>query len=60
MIRGFIEMITEGSRWFRPSLTMVICIPSGVTEVEKRAVIESAEHANARERYLVHEPMAVL
>ena len=58
MLRGFINMLTEGSRWFRPSLTMVICIPSGVTEVEKRAVIESAEHANARERYLIHEPMA--
>ena len=58
MIRGFISMITEGNRWFRPSLTMVICIPSGITEVEKRAVIESAEHANARERYLIHEPMA--
>lgn len=59
MIRGFISMMTEGSsRWFRPSLTMVICIPSGVTEVEKRAVMESAEHANARERYLIHEPMA--
>ena len=58
MIRGFISMITDGNRWFRPSLTMVICIPSGITEVEKRAVIESAEHANARERYLIHEPMA--
>ena len=58
MIRGLIAMMTEKSRWFRPSLTMVICIPSGVTEVEKRAVIESAEHANARERYLIHEPMA--
>jgi len=58
MIRGFIAMITDGNRWFRPSLTMVICIPSGITEVEKRAVIESAEHANARERYLIHEPMA--
>ncbi|MCB0507394.1 MAG: rod shape-determining protein [Bacteroidetes bacterium] len=58
MIRGLIDMINEGSSWFKPSLTMVICIPSGVTEVEKRAVIESAEHANARERYLIHEPMA--
>jgi rod shape-determining protein MreB and related proteins len=58
MIRGFISMISDGNKWFRPSLTMVICIPSGITEVEKRAVVESAERANARERYLIHEPMA--
>jgi rod shape-determining protein MreB len=37
---------------------MVICIPSGITEVEKRAVKDSAEHANAKEVYLIHEPMA--
>jgi rod shape-determining protein MreB len=41
-----------------PSLRMVICIPSGITEVEKRAVRDSAEHANAKEVYLIHEPMA--
>jgi rod shape-determining protein MreB len=59
MIRGFISMMNENnSRWFKPSLTMVICIPSGITEVEKRAVFDSAEHANARERYLIYEPMA--
>jgi rod shape-determining protein MreB len=59
MIRGFISMMNESnSRWFKPSLTMVICIPSGITEVEKRAVFDSAEHANARERYLIYEPMA--
>jgi rod shape-determining protein MreB len=37
---------------------MVICIPSGITEVEKRAVKDSAEHAGAKEVYLIHEPMA--
>lgn len=58
MIRGFISMINERNNWFKPALTMVICIPSGITEVEKRAVFDSAEHANARERYLIHEPMA--
>ncbi|MEZ5009239.1 MAG: rod shape-determining protein [Chitinophagales bacterium] len=58
MIRGFIAMMNESNRWFKPSLTMVICIPSGITEVEKRAVFDSAEHANARERYLIYEPMA--
>ncbi len=58
MIRGFISMINEKNSWVKPSLTMVICIPSGITEVEKRAVFDSAEHANARERYLIQEPMA--
>ena len=37
---------------------MVICIPSGITEVEKRAVFDSAEHVDAKETYLIHEPMA--
>jgi rod shape-determining protein MreB len=46
------------NKWLTPSLRMVICIPSGITEVEKRAVRDSAEHANAKEVYLIHEPMA--
>ncbi len=58
MIRGMIKMINYGSRLFSPSLKMVICIPSGITEVEKRAVKDSAEHAGAKEVYLIHEPMA--
>ncbi|GAB5539150.1 MAG: rod shape-determining protein [Salibacteraceae bacterium] len=58
MIRGMIKMINYGSRLFTPSLKMVICIPSGITEVEKRAVKDSAEHAGAKEVYLIHEPMA--
>jgi len=37
---------------------MVICIPSGITEVEKRAVFESADHVNSKETYLIYEPMA--
>ena len=57
MIRGMIKMIKTG-RFFQPSLRMVICIPSGITEVEKRAVIDSAEHAGGKEVYLIHEPMA--
>ena len=43
---------------FTPALRMVICIPSGITEVEMRAVKESAERVNGKEVYLIHEPMA--
>lgn len=58
MIRGMIKMINPGKKLFNPSLKMVICIPSGITEVEKRAVRDSAEHAGAKEVFLIHEPMA--
>lgn len=58
MIRGMIKMIKPGRSFFTPSLRMVICIPSGITEVEKRAVRDSAEHAGAKDVYLIHEPMA--
>ena len=58
MIRGMIKMINPGRSLFNPTLRMVICIPSGITEVEKRAVRDSAEHAGAKEVYLIHEPMA--
>ena len=55
MILGFIRKI-KLSRIARPRI--VICIPSGVTDVEQRSVKESAEHANASEVYLIEEPMA--
>ena len=58
MIREMIKMINPGRKLIQPSHKMVICIPSGITEVEKRAVHDSAEHAGAKEVYLIHEPMA--
>jgi len=58
MIREMIKMINPTKKLFTPSLKMVICIPSGITEVEKRAVRDSAEHAGGKEVYLIHEPMA--
>jgi rod shape-determining protein MreB len=58
MIREFIKKIQNENRFFNSSLRMVICIPSGITEVEKRAVRDSAERAGAKEVYLIHEPMA--
>ena len=58
MMRGLIKMIHPGSRLFTPSLKMVIGVPSGSTEVELRAVRDSAEHAGGREVYLIYEPMA--
>ena len=58
MIRGMIKMINKKPRLFPPSLRMVICIPSGSTEVEMRAVRDSSEHAGGRDVYMIYEPMA--
>ena len=58
MMRGLIKMVHRGSRLFAPSLRMVIGVPSGSTEVELRAVRDSAEHAEGRDVYLIFEPMA--
>src|SRR5665647_151136 len=58
MIRGMIKMINTGPKFFAPSLKMVVCIPSGSTEVELRAVRDSSEHAGGRDVYLIYEPMA--
>ncbi len=59
MIREFIRKIPDiKSALKTPSMRMVICIPSGTTEVEKRAVRDSAEHAGGKDVYMIHEPMA--
>ncbi|MCH4824511.1 rod shape-determining protein [Gramella lutea] len=59
MLTMFIKEIPAlKKKLFTPTLRMVICIPSGITEVEMRAVKESAERVNGKEVYLIHEPMA--
>ena len=59
MMSMFIKEIPAlKKRMFAPALRMVVCIPSGITEVEMRAVKESAERVNGKEVYLIHEPMA--
>lgn len=60
MIKGMIKMAQDSPNLLSSfsRVKMMICIPSGITEVEKRAVSDSAQHAGAREVYLIHEPMA--
>jgi len=58
MIRGMIKKVSAKNHWFSPSLRMVVCIPSGSTEVEIRAVRDSSEHAGGRDVYMIYEPMA--
>ena len=58
MIRGLIKKASSKSKWFSPSLRMVVGIPSGSTEVEIRAVRDSSEHAGGRDVYMIYEPMA--
>ena len=58
MMRGLINMVRTSLHLFTPSIRMVIGVPSGSTEVELRAVRDSAEHAGGRDVYLIFEPMA--
>ena len=53
-----IKMASVNSKFFSPSLRIVVCIPSGSTEVEVRAVRDSSEHAGGRDVYMIYEPMA--
>lgn len=59
MIKEFIKQIPGiKGRVFQPALRIVVCIPSGITEVEMRAVRESCERVNGKEIFLIYEPMA--
>ena len=58
MIRGMIKMIPKQPRLFTPNLRMVVCIPSGATEGEIRAVRDSSEHAGGLDVFMIYEPMA--
>ena len=58
MLRGMIKKVRMSGSLFSPSLRLVICIPSGSTNVEIRAVRDSADRAGAREVYMIFEPMA--
>jgi len=58
MLKYFIDKVHQGSFSFMPRPRVLIGIPSGITEVEKKAVIDAATNAGAREAYLIEEPMA--
>jgi len=57
MLQHFIHKVHE-SRFFRPSPRVLICVPCGSTQVERRAIRESAAGAGARDVYLIEEPMS--
>lgn len=56
MLRYFIEKVAGKALFFKPRI--MVCVPSGVTSVEKRAVLEAAIQAGAKETYLIEEPLA--
>ncbi|MCD6055654.1 MAG: rod shape-determining protein [Gammaproteobacteria bacterium] len=58
MLQHFIRKVHETSRFLRPSPRVLVCVPCGSTQVERRAIRESAVGAGAREVYLIEEPMA--
>ena len=58
MIRGLIDMIPDNRQLFKPSIKMVVCVPSGASDAEKRIINDSCMHAGAHDLYLIYEPMA--
>ena len=58
MIRGLIDLIPHRTTLFKPSIKMVVCVPSGATDAEMRIINDSCVHAGAKELYLIYEPMA--
>ena len=58
MIRGLIDLIPQRKRLFKPSIRMVVCVPSGPTDAEMRIINDSRVHAGAKELYLIYEPQA--
>ena len=58
MLRFFIDKVHKKNRWLRPSPRILICVPCGSTQVERRAIRESAAMAGAREVYLIEEPIS--
>lgn len=57
MLQFFIKKVHQ-NKWFRPSPRVLVCVPCGATQVERRAIRESAAGAGARKVYLIEEPMA--
>jgi len=58
MIKGMLKLANLGRKGLAPTYRMVVCVPAGITEVEKRAIRDSAVIAGAKEVYLIHEPVA--
>ena len=58
MIRGLINLIPQRKQLFKPSIKMVVCVPSGATDAEMRIINDSCVHAGAKDLYLIYEPMA--
>ncbi len=56
MLKYFLQKVCGSMRFFRPRV--MVCIPSGATDVEKRAVLEATIHVGARDAFLIEEPMA--
>ena len=59
MLKAFLDKVLRGpGRLFRPRLNIMVCIPSGITEVEKRAVLQAVNEIGARRAFLIEEPIA--